>query len=54
VNLSQVLARVLVLGISLFSVYKGKFGEVKILTVVAVKMVVGVGWRCTLGGWKGS
>jgi hypothetical protein len=43
-----------VLGIYVFSVCKGKFGEVERLTVVVVEMVVGVGWRCTQGAWKGS
>jgi hypothetical protein len=46
--------RVLVLGIYVFSVCKGKFGKVERLTLVVVETVVGVAWCCTPGGWKGS
>ena len=50
------MVRVSGLGIYVFSVCKGKFGEVERLTVVVVEMVVGVGrrGRCPPGDWKGS
>ena len=51
------MVRVLGLEIYVFSVYKGKFGEVeRLMVVVVVEMVVGVvrrGWRPS-GGWKNS
>ena len=50
------MVRVSVLLIYVFSVCKGKFGEVERLTVMVVETVIGAGrrGRCTLGGWKGS
>ena len=51
------MVRVSGLGIYVFSVCKGKFGEVKkLMVVVVVEMVVGVGrrGRRPQGGWKNS